>query len=72
METFAAPKGYPIEPVLPPDVKRETFEQALAEFVDAVGKDYVFIGDALSHYIDPYDIYIDDSERRRMPSAAIW
>ncbi|KAM6508080.1 hypothetical protein FSOLCH5_013279 [Fusarium solani] len=71
LATFAAPKGYPIESVLPPDVKRETFEQALAEFVDAVGKDYVFIGDALSHYIDPYDIYIDDSERRRMPSAAV-
>lgn len=70
--TFAPPATCPVTPVLPPGVREEDFRQAINEFKSAVGGGSVFINEALSDYIDPYDIYEDDVSKRKMPSAAVW
>ncbi|KAL2825821.1 hypothetical protein BDW59DRAFT_179796 [Aspergillus cavernicola] len=31
----------------------------------------VFVGEALAHYVDPYDVYEDNESRRRVPRAAV-
>lgn len=69
--TFSTPK-VAIPNILPVDVSQETFSQAVSEFTDAIGKDNVFIGDALSHYVDPYDLSETDPAKRKLPSAAVW
>lgn len=69
--TFSAPK-VAIPNILPVDVSQETFSQAVGEFTDAIGKDNVFIGAALSHYVDPYDLSETDPAKRKLPSAAVW
>lgn len=69
--TFSTPK-VAIPSILPPDVTHDTFLQAITEFTEAIGKDNVFIGAGLSHYVDPYDLSEADETRRKLPSAAVW
>lgn len=69
-ETFAAPKTK-IPDVLPIGVTKATFDAAIKDLVSAVGVASVFVGEALAHYVDPYDVYEDDESRRRVPSAAV-
>ena len=71
-ETFAPPKSRPIKPVLPPGVPQAKFEEAIRELASVVGKEAVFIKEALAHYVDPYDVHEDDEEKRKVPSAAVW
>ncbi|CAK7202828.1 hypothetical protein SEUCBS139899_005555 [Sporothrix eucalyptigena] len=68
--TFSTPK-VPIPTILPPDTTKETFDRAITDFVEAVGKDKVFVGEGLSHYVDPYDLSENDEKRRKLPSAAV-
>jgi hypothetical protein len=70
--TFERAPRHPIAQVLPPGVRKADFARALDEFVAAVGRDAVFVGDALADYIDPYDVHEADESRRRVPSAAVW
>ncbi|OJJ53623.1 hypothetical protein ASPSYDRAFT_162827 [Aspergillus sydowii CBS 593.65] len=69
-QTFAGPKTK-VPTVLPPGATKATFETAIKELVSAVGVSSVFVGEALAHYVDPYDVYEDDELRRRVPSAAV-
>lgn len=69
-QTFATPKTK-ISNVLPLGVTRATFDVAIKELISAVGVASVFVGEALAHYVDPYDVYEDDESRRRVPSAAV-
>ncbi|KAH8890217.1 FAD-linked oxidase-like protein [Thozetella sp. PMI_491] len=68
---FDHPSRRPILKVLPPGVGEEDFARAIEEFVTVVGRDFVFVDEALSDYIDPYDPYQDDPEKRKTPSAAV-
>ncbi|KAL2839391.1 hypothetical protein BJY01DRAFT_250487 [Aspergillus pseudoustus] len=69
-QTFAAPKTE-IPAVLPIGVTQATFETAIKQLISALAVSSVFVGDALAHYVDPYDVYEDDQSRRRVPSAAV-
>jgi hypothetical protein len=71
-ETFAPPLQNPVKPVLPPGVRESDFSEAIQDFIAVVGEGSVFIGDALSDYVDPYDIWEADEQKRKMPSAAVW
>jgi hypothetical protein len=71
-QTFSPPQRNPIKPVLPPGVRESDFTQAIRDFVGVVGEGNVFIGDALSDYIDPYDIWEADEQKRKVPGAAVW
>ncbi|KAF5586538.1 Vanillyl-alcohol oxidase [Fusarium pseudoanthophilum] len=68
--TFSTP-NIPIKRVIPPGVTEEAFDQAIEALAAVVGKDQVFVGDALSHYIDPFDIWDDDESKRKVPGAAV-
>jgi hypothetical protein len=70
--TFEPPMKNPITKVLPPGVTAEDFSKALVEFGQAVGTSSVFVEDALAHYIDPFEVYIEDESKRKVPSAAVW
>ena len=70
--TTFSPTKNPVKNVLPPGVREEDFARALEEFSSVVGKGAVFVGEALSDYIDPYDVWEDNEEKRRVPSAAVW
>lgn len=72
LDTFSSPGSRPIKPVLPPGISQEKFNKALQELVRVVGQDAVFVGDALAHYVDPYDIHEKDDTKRKVPSAAVW
>lgn len=69
--TFAPPQRHPVRPVLPPGVRESDFAQVIKEFAAAVGEGSVFVGEALSDYVDPYDINEADAQKRKMPSAAV-
>lgn len=69
--TYSTPK-VPIPSILPPDVTQESFDQAITDFSAAIGKENVFVGEGLSHYIDPYDLWENDASKRKLPSAAVW
>ncbi|KAH8901818.1 FAD-linked oxidase-like protein [Coniochaeta sp. PMI_546] len=69
--TFAPPQRNPLKPVLPPGVRDSDFSQAIQDFIGVVGERNVFIGEALSDYVDPYDIWEADEQKRKMPSAAV-
>lgn len=69
--TFSTPK-VPIWSVLPPNVTEATLAQAIVDFSDAIGEANVFVGDGLSHYVDPYDLSEGDKTKRKLPSAAVW
>lgn len=70
--TFAPPQRNPLKPVLPPGVRDSDFSQAIQDFIGVVGERNVFIGEALSDYVDPYDIWEADEQKRKVPSAAVW
>ena len=61
----------PLESVLPPGISRQEFEQTLAELVEAVGKEFVLVNEALLEYIDPYELRETEGQRKA-PSAAVW
>ncbi|KAJ1329849.1 4-cresol dehydrogenase (hydroxylating) flavoprotein subunit [Microdochium nivale] len=69
--TFALPTANPIKQVLPPGLTRAQFDEAVQDLVCAVGKGAVFVGEALAHYVDPYEVYVQDEGRRKVPSAAV-
>ncbi len=71
LRTFSTPK-VAIPSILPPGVTLEAFSQAVGAFSEALGKDNVFVGAGLSHYVDPYDLAEDDETQRKLPSAAVW
>ncbi len=71
-DTFAAPTANKITPVLPPGVRKDDFAAAIKEFASVVGEAAVFVDEALSDYIDPYDIWEADKGKRKVPSAAVW
>ncbi|KAI1871232.1 uncharacterized protein JN550_004677 [Neoarthrinium moseri] len=71
IRTFTPRKDRPISLVLPPGINQETFEKAVEEFALAIGKDQVFVKEALAQYIDPYDLHDDDNSKRKVPSAAV-
>ncbi|KAJ5554710.1 D-lactate dehydrogenase [Penicillium frequentans] len=50
---------------------REDFKLAIEEFVSALGSDGVVIGEALSDYVDPYELYEDKDSERKVASAAV-
>ena len=56
--------------VLPPGVDQETFDQAIDDFLDILGEQSVFTGEALRDYVDPYEIQAPNVERK-IPSAAV-
>jgi hypothetical protein len=70
--TFAPPTKCPVKPVFPPGVREEDFASAIQDFISAVGDKAVFVNEALSDYIDPYDVWEADEGKRKMPSAAVW
>jgi hypothetical protein len=61
----------PLREVLPPGLSRADFKLAIDEFVSALGSDGVVIGDALSDYVDPYELYEDKDSERKVASAAV-
>lgn len=61
----------PLEPVLPPGVSQHDFDAAIKKFIQLLGSSMVFIGKALSEYIDPYDLW-ENEGKRKVPSAAVW
>lgn len=61
----------PLQHVLPPGVSQQQFDLALTEFENAVGKDYVYRGQLLEEYVDPYELW-EKEGKRKMPSAAVW
>ena len=69
-ETFTPPR-IEIPSVLPVGVTKSTFEAAIKELVSALGVGSVFVGAALRHYVDPYDVYEEDKNKRKVPSAAV-
>ncbi|KAL4889332.1 hypothetical protein BDV59DRAFT_195747 [Aspergillus ambiguus] len=69
-QTFGSLKRS-LKPVLPPGVSRANFEKAVQEFILTIGQSSVFIGDALAHYVDPYEVYEDIESKRKTPSAAV-
>ncbi|KAF5228054.1 hypothetical protein FANTH_14615 [Fusarium anthophilum] len=60
----------PLEPVLPPGLDQAQFDRAIAALVKQLGADSVFVGDALRDYIDPFEIWEVEGQRRT-PSAAL-
>jgi hypothetical protein len=71
-DTFTIPSQTPIKAVLPPGVRDEDFAQAIREFGSVIGEGAVFVGEALSDYVDPYDLWPDIEGKRKVPSAAVW
>jgi len=71
--TYERPPRFPIKAVFPPGVRESDFHVAISEFIAALGEANVFIGEALSDYIDPYDVHEHDTheEKRKIPSAAV-
>lgn len=60
----------PLKPVLPPGVTRYGFDAAILQWMAIVGWDQVLQGNALTEYIDPYELDEADG-KRKMPSAAV-
>ena len=71
VDTYERKPRYAIKPVLPPGVREVDFTQAIQDFISVVGQDAVFVGEALSDYIDPYDIHEAEDNKRKVPSAAV-
>lgn len=70
-EVFQGSLTRPVKPVLPPGVSQADFKLAVEEFVRALGSDGVIIGDAISDYVDPYELYEDNELERKVASAAV-
>jgi hypothetical protein len=60
----------PLKSVLPPEVSRDAFVKAIGRYKAVVGDAQVYEGDALTEYIDPYELH-EAEGTRRMPSAAV-
>ncbi|KAH6866497.1 hypothetical protein BKA58DRAFT_205548 [Alternaria rosae] len=60
----------PLKSVLPPGVSRDAFDKAIARYKGVVGDAQVCLGDALTEYIDPYELH-EEEGTRKMPSAAV-
>lgn len=60
----------PLKPVLPPGVTRYAFDAAILQYMAIVGHEQVLQGDALTEYIDPYEVR-EAEGKRKMPSAAV-
>lgn len=60
----------PLKPVLPPGVTRYAYDAAILQYMAAVGYEQVLQGDALTEYIDPYELWEAEGQRK-MPSAAV-
>ena len=70
--TYERVPRHPIKPVLPPGITEAVFALAIQEFIAVLGQDAVFTNEALSDYIDPYDVNEADPTKRKVPSAAVW
>lgn len=70
-EVFQGSLTRPLKEVLPPGVSQAEFKLAVEEFLGALGPDGVLTGDAMSDYIDPYELYEDNDVDRKVPSAAV-
>jgi len=71
-QTFSLPAATPIKSVLPPGLSQAQFDAALEDLIAVVGKAAVFVNEALAHYVDPYEVYVQDEAKRKLPSAAVW
>jgi hypothetical protein len=60
----------PLKPVLPPGVTRYAFDAAILQYMAIVGWDQALQGNALTEYIDPYELDEADG-KRKIPSAAV-
>lgn len=60
----------PLKRTLPPGVTQYAFDAAIVQFMAVVGHEQVFQGDALTEYIDPYELW-EAEGKRKMPSAAV-
>lgn len=60
----------PLKSVLPPGIDRDAFDTAIKRYKSIVGDAQVYQGDALTEYIDPYELH-EAEGTRRMPSAAV-
>jgi hypothetical protein len=70
--TYERKPRFPINRVLPPGIREADFAKAIEEFMAAVGQGAVFVDEALSDYIDPYDVHEHQDSKRKIPSAAVW
>ena len=61
----------PLEAVLPPGVDQQQFDRAIKDFGTAVGTEYVYRGQHLEEYVDPYELW-EKEGKRKAPSAAVW
>ena len=61
----------PLKQVLPVGVSQEDFNRAIDEFTSALGFEGVLAGEALTDYVDPYELYEDSESERRVASAAV-
>src|SRR5688572_27943213 len=57
--------------ILPPGVNAESFQSAIREFQDAVGRDWVFTSDDDLHSYRDHFSYIKDQPNELIPSAAV-
>lgn len=71
LNLFSKSLTRPLEAVLPPGVSREDFGHAITELKAIVGSKYVYTGNDLTEYVDPYELREASSERK-VPSAAVW
>ena len=60
----------PLKSVLPPGISRDVFDTAIRRYKSVIGDEQVYQGDALTEYIDPYELH-EAEEKRNMPSAAV-
>lgn len=60
----------PLTRVLPPGVTQYAFDAAVLQLMAIVGHDQVLQGNALTEYIDPYELS-ETEAKRRIPSAAV-
>ena len=57
--------------ILPPGVSAESFQSAIREFQDAIGRDWVFTSDDDLHSYRDHFSYIKDQPNELIPSAAV-
>ncbi|KAH9215938.1 glycolate oxidase [Leptodontidium sp. 2 PMI_412] len=67
---FAKSLIRPLEIFLPPGVTQANFDTAIDKFKETLGHEYVYVGNALTEYIDPYELQ-EKPSRRKVPSGAV-
>lgn len=70
-DLFSAALLQPLEELLPPGVSKASFDAAVHRFQEIVGNDQVILRQGLEEYVDPYELW-ENEGNRRMPSCAIW